>query len=262
MRRVLATMWGLGLLGSASPVWAVGETATASRLARQALDAAQRPGVQKPLIVREAEVPVFEVRSGLAGDRAEDGTKVLSMPVALTYQPFEASPWILAVSGAAHTRITSPAAPPTEGLADVTFELTRSLPESFFATLGVTVPTGGEVGSTTARQTVALLRLGELGKGWSYVGLVALQRSNRLNQGLGRTAQTLYGRLHRDVGDGCTLYVSGARWYQRGAGGLTDLGLGYTFPVADKAGAALELTRGITRGARHTGVSLTLTFVF
>lgn len=263
MRSVLTMVSALGLLGTTAPSWAAGETASASRLARQAMDAAQRPAAQKSWMATRTDVPVFELRAGLARDRAEDGTKTLSLPLGLTYQPTKMSPWTFEVSGAAHTRIASPVAATAEGLVDVTFDVARSLPESFIAVFGIQVPTGGEVGSTTASQHLTLLRLGTLGKPWSYLWLVDVQRSNRREVGLGSTAQTLYGELDYDAGHDRTLYLSAARWHRRGVGGVTDLAIGYAFPVADRGTMlTLELARGVTRGSRHTGAGVTLKHPF
>jgi hypothetical protein len=255
MHRSTSSLLSLCLLGGTCSAWSLGEADFASRLARQSMEAAQRPAGQKALLSTRAEGPVLELRAGLARDRAEGGATATSTPLALSYQPSATSPWTFEVSGAGYTRATTPHGPAVDGLADVSVDVSRSLPGSFIAVLGVTVPTGGEVGSTTASQHLSLLRIGGLGKDWSYLWLTDVQRSNRRDEGLARTAQTLYGEADYDAGEGRTLFFSAVRWHRRGAGGVTDLGVGYTFPVAASSLATLGLSRGISQDAKHTGLS-------
>ncbi len=80
---------------------------------------------------------------------------------------------------------------------------------------------------------------------------------------MSQTSQALLGGFSYDLQDERAIGLSLVRAFQGGAPSTTDFSVEYDFSIVKgKVDGALSLVRGLTNGARHTGVELDVTFTF
>lgn len=245
---------GLALLAAAPAVQAIDPSNGLAASARQARREAGGIGILK---AKAEPGPTMTLTVGLAHDKDEADTRVTAVPFTFDYRTAGDNWWKFRLQGGGYTRITAPGATTLDGLADLQLSVHHPLGGGFTGTVGLDVPTRGEVGSTAWGQTAALTHVGELGGPWTTILVGALSRTNATTPGVSKLAKTLYAEVDYAIGQG-TVLVSLARSQRGGAGGATDIGLGYDHSISRSLGLTLTLARGLSQGARHTGISLDL----
>jgi hypothetical protein len=147
------------------------------------------------------------------------------------------------------------------GLANVNVGVTHQLAAGLRGTLGVTVPTGGEVGSKQGRERVGLSYEHDLWERWTGLIKVQLVRydadpdpgeSRVRRQGLAQIAYTF---------DANTLALAQLeRFYRPGVLSASAASVGYQMPVGRTAGGPLlgvvTLSRGLSAGLHDTTLEL------
>lgn len=226
-------------------------------------NATQRDSIQARRAARElrqTQKQVEEDRSrtsvslGVARDRAEDGARSTTTPFALTQLLGNLdNPWKLQLKGAGYTRNSAPGAVTVDGLADVELALDHRLGGGFTGSVSLVLPTQGDVGSRAASQGLLLAYDRSLGRGWSLGLQASLSHQNGADPGVSAYTKQVYGELAYSLGEDHTVLANLARTWQGGLPSTTDVGVEYDFPIVAKTlSGVLALTRGITRGARHT----------
>jgi hypothetical protein len=153
------------------------------------------------------------------------------------------------------------------GLANVNLAVTHRLAEGWRGTLGITLPTGGEVGSERGRERVGLSYERDLWERWS--GLIKLQlvrydadpepgESRMRRQGLVQIAYTF---------DADTLALAQfERFHRPGVTSASVATLGYQMSVGRTASGpvvgALTFSRGLSEGLRDTTIELDVCLKF
>lgn len=260
-KNILAPTLLLALMASAAHAQIAGDAATRGlrELHREARDAR--------ILTRNAgkvSPPSTSLTLGLAHDRAEDDSKVLSTPFVLNYNTggTENDWWGFQLLGDGYVHATVPGEPSASGMGDLAVNVSRPLVPKLIGTVGVGIPAHGEVGSNRWSLSGRLLYKDSITDQWNYriMGRIAHQRNDA--PGVSALSSLLYGWLGYDVDKRHSLALSLSRHYRRGAGGATEFGLEYDFPATEKLDASLSLGRGLSKGARHTAVEFDLSCSF
>lgn len=209
--------------------------------------------------------PPFALTVGIAHDSDDAGARTLFTPFSLSYTvPGDGNRTSFELAGDGWMRATAPGTEPARGLSDLVLRVSRPLSPAWTVMAGVGVPTGGDVGSSSAMQQLRLAHQAAWPSGWATLGLVEIRHYNGSPAGSGSVGQVLYGEVSRDLGHDRTVLVNLSQAHRSGnaPASTTDLGVGYEFPLSGKLGAAMLMTRGLTRGARHTAAEFDLTYRF
>lgn len=260
MKQWLTTVVVLGIF-SGGPAGAADLT---DGLAANAREARRQSRDERALFkVGAAQKAKIAVSVGLAYDEDEADTKAASTPFRVSYQtPEKEGWWRFQVSGDGYAHVRAVGAPTADGLADLNLSVAHPLGSWATASFGVRLPTRGEVGSTSGAQSFKLAKSGDIADQWGYFALASLGRANKTAPGVSRMSQTVYGEVSYTTADQTLAVLAGlSRWHRKGAGNATELNVGCEFPVGDFRGS-LSAVRGITKGARHTGIGFDLTRVF
>ncbi|HLO94580.1 MAG TPA: hypothetical protein VK195_09695 [Burkholderiaceae bacterium] len=208
--------------------------------------------------------PSASMTLGLVHDRSEDDSKVLATPFVLDYKTAgtENDWWRFQLLGDGYVHVTVPGEASASGAGDLAFSVYRPLAPKLIGVVGVGMPSHGEVGSKHWSLNGKLIYRDSITDQWSYriMGRVAHQRNDAPD--VSAVSTLLYGQLGYDLGGQRSLGLGLSRQYRRGAGGATELGLEYDFPIAERLDAALSLSRGLSKGARHTAVEFDLSYSF
>jgi hypothetical protein len=250
-------------------VLAQSETDSAARVARDvrrdARDARRDAQVTR-LLARDVqpEQPVADLTVGVAAARAEDDGHVVSTPIAFGYQTAGKTEWWkFELKGDGYVKVRTPDAPSASGLGDLAFNVYHWLSPQLIGGLGLGIPSHGEVGSRDWSENAKLVFHGDFGSSrWSYLLIGIAAHLHGAAAGTGSVSEALYGELDYNIGDRQTMLVNLSRGHQRGARGVTVFGLEYDFPIAKKWDGKLGASRGLTRGARDTGVEFDVTYTF
>lgn len=209
--------------------------------------------------------PPFALNLGIAHDSEDAGARTVFTPFSLSYQmPGDGNRTTFEIAGDGWMRATAPGTEPVRGLADLVLRVSRPLSPAWTAVLGVGVPIGGDLGSSSAMQQLQLVHALIRSSGWATLAVVDLRHYNDSPAGRSSVSQVVYGEVSRDLGHGYTVLVNLSYAHRSGdaPAGTTDLGVGYEFPLSGRLGAVVLMTRGMTCGARHTAAEFDLTYRF
>jgi len=201
---------------------------------------------------------------GLAYDRDEEKTRELDTPFFVSYKTPGADWWKLKVSGSGYSRITAPGEQALTGLSDIQLNVIRPMiPDHLSGYVGLVAPTHGDVGSKSWAQRAGLTLTGDFNPTWSYVAIAGVVRKNGSPAGVSAYRKLGYLEIDYNSPGGSTVLANLMRTYRAGAGGSTELGMEYDFPIQkNKLSGALSVVRGISTGRHHTGVEFDLIFRF
>ena len=239
-------------------------TGGAARVGRDALrydEAAEGFAIKR---APEAGKPSVELRLGFAYEADEDGANGLTTPFAWDWISADNTNR-LQIRGDGYSRQRSPDGT-RRGLANVGIRLSHNFGDfaqgKFVGAIGLVIPSHGEVGSSAAAQTISASYSRKLSPTWRTVGVAFLAHSNRHLPGISQYTKGGHAELDYAV-DGDRGFILGLdRRYTSGAGGSTDLGIEYDFPLSGKLAAELSVSRGLTSGARSTAIDFTIVYPF
>jgi len=128
---------------------------------------------------------------------------------------------------------------------------------------GVTVPTAGEVGSTSASQQL-LARYGfSLTKQWGAALIGTVGRGNaEPDEGASRITWGGAAQAVHVIDSSTDVALKLSRQYRQGAGGSTSIVAVTDFPLWGSIGGTLSYGNGLTSGKRDKSLEFDLTFQF
>jgi len=139
-------------------------------------------------------------------------------------------------------------------------------PWKLFAGASVTVPTHGQVGSTSAIEAGRLVLKDNLDDRWSVKLVGAEGYVNSVSRGAGNVASYVHGELHYVTTPKEDVYVALERQVQSGAGGASNAIVVYDFlfskPLGKLTGGSIALTRGLTSQTRDKSAEFDLEWTF
>ena len=267
--RLLASLAVLALL-CAQDCAAADSTAGAAGAARDS----RQPSEPEPeqaqqaieiLRAKQPEKPKIKLIIGAVHDDA-DGTRTDNAPYNFTYQtPQEVEQWNwwkFQAIGDGFTRIAAPGKSEQVGVADAKFNLFHGLPHDLMAGVGMNVPTHGAVGSTKPAERVQLLWMPTINKKWSAIAIATALHSPASKAGQSDFAQAGYLELDYNIDANNTLLVDVDRNVRRGTASTSTLSVEWDFPLKGKFGGQAIASKGLSPGARHTGVEVDLVIRF
>lgn len=207
--------------------------------------------------------PTINFTIGGAYTKDENDAKIFNIPFDLGYKTTGSNWWKFQIAGDGYTRITAPGSLPVDGIADLRLNLTRQVMPSVLATVGISIPTKGAIGTQNTAQHGRLLMTNDIGSSWSYVAFVGLKHYNGAYAGLSKYRTTGYAELNYNIDENKTILINIVRSGRSGAGASTYVGLGFDSPSPwTDISSAVSITRGLTRGSRETGVEVDFTYRF
>lgn len=160
------------------------------------------------------------------------------------------------------------------GFSNVTLGLSQTVYKDensrFRLTPGVTIPGGREVGSGSSKLRLSASYIRFLNERWDWLAEAKLARINRgplqaesrIEQGaLIQVGYTFSDSPKSDIVSHDALFHID-RQYRGGAGGSTEAGITYEFPLTKDIELSLVFTRGITSGAHDKTAEFYVTFGF
>lgn len=226
------------------------------------LDRDRAPTGSKLFKASEPDRPRVAAGAGVAIDEDQDSVRVSNAPVYLSVQTPGEAWWRFVIATDGYTRVRAPGSPRASGWSDVVLSVTRPLSAGTKASLIVTVPSKGEVGSSAGTQALRLSHGAALSDSVSWGVRGTVRRSDTHPAGVGRTSQSLLGSLTWAPNQAASLSVSASRSHRRGVDGRTELGLEYEMAWSPQLTGTLSLARGVTAGARHTGAGFEIGYSF
>jgi hypothetical protein len=207
----------------------------------------------------------WKLTLGVAYTHAENGDQVTSTPFQLRARFNEGrTAFKLAGSGYVHVRSEDRS---TSGFNDVNVMMTQLVARDLIAEGGVTVPAGGEIGSSNGRKRVGAIYNHVFSPRWEgqlhgrlthYDGDPRPGAARLRNQGLAQVAYNL------DTPRSDVLFQL-LRSYRRASTSGTSAALVYEFPLEQKRRppmAAVSFVRGLTSGAHDNTVEFDLSLRF
>jgi hypothetical protein len=255
MRIAGATLLCLVFLIPYGSAWSGDEIADASQLARQVM----MPEPRRLILAPSGDCGI---EFGVSAARSTDKSATTSWPFQLSCKPAAAAPWRLGVSGALHTVQRVPGQPAASGFPDINLNARLGLSDSFTAVLGARMPSGSQVGSTSALQSVTLLHTGPLARNWSYLGQIRLNRSQRPADGIGRVGTILLGRLKLDLASGQSMSFELAGSSRSGTNTVTNFGVSHEKALWNGFTSILSLSYESRRTGSLGSAGITLVHSF
>lgn len=239
-------------------------TGGAARVGRDALrsdELAERFAIEQ---APEAKKPSFELRLGLAYEEDEDDASGMTTPFAWDWISADGTNR-LQIRGDGYSRQRSLDGA-RRGLANVGVKVSHNFGDfaqgKVVGAVGLVIPSHGEVGSRAGAQSLAASYSRKLDKTWKTVVVAFLAHADRHSPGI--SPYTKGGHLELgyaiDADRGFILGLD--RRHTGGAGGSTDLGIEYDFPLSGKLAVELSVSRGLTAGARSTAIDFTIVYPF
>jgi len=214
------------------------------------------------------QAPSTTLGLGLAIDEDELGTRTITTPFELSHRRGgDEDWWVFKLQGDGYGRSREAGSDAVTGLAELQFKVLHLLGAGFTAGAGLTLPTGGAIGSTSASQSAKLVYEYTYARVWNALTSVSLIHANGSTADQSPYTKVLYAELGREISAGHTLIANLARTQRGGMAASTELGVEYDFPFpligkAKKIDASLSWVRGISRGSRHTALELSLSHSF
>jgi hypothetical protein len=208
---------------------------------------------------------------GAAYTDAEDGSKTWATPFLLKAS-FNGRKTAVKLFGDGYSD-TNSSTGNTSGANDVTAALSHALIQDeasrWVGEIGLTIPAGGEVGSSAARQRLGATYLRAFSESWDALASARLTRVNG-DQPIGASRIGQSGVLQATYNfvdaPGTDLVFQLARSYRSGIGGASQLAATVDFPITarkDKGPiGSITFTHGITSGARDNSIELDISFSF
>jgi hypothetical protein len=201
----------------------------------------------------------WKLTLGIADTHAENGDRVTSTPFQLRAR-FNEGRTALKVSGSGYSRLRSEEGTVT-GFNDVNVMLTQLIAKELVAEAGLSVPAGGELGGSEARERLGAIYNHVFSRRWEgqvHGRLTHYEVGGVRSQGLVQVAYNL-DTPHSDV------LFQLLRSYRRASTSGTSAALVYEFPLQQKRRppmAAVSLVRGLTSGAHDNTVEFDLSLRF
>lgn len=233
-----------------------------ARLARENLrDSRQKGGPKAMVAVAQPEV---SLTIGLAYDEDESNTRITNTPFEFSWKGTGENWWAFKINSDGYGTIDPDGGSSTSGLLNAKLSAWYKLNPNFIGSVSLSVPTHGDIGSQDYGQGAKLIFSKDLTSDWSIKGLLSLSHTNATQQpGVSQTSQGLLGSFTYDLKDNRSIALSLVRSFQNGTSSTTDFSVEYDYSIPkSKVDLALSLTRGLTNGARHTGVEFDVTFNF
>lgn len=213
---------------------------------------------------------------------AEEKTQVgLTLGIARTHQPggggntwttpfqLDVAPakttWQFQVNGDGYTRVRA-GGQTASGFADVGLLALHPITlgnsgAALIPGVGLTLPTGGDVGSRKLAEEVRLIGVLPFDQRWSGLAGGVLVHSEESRPGISQWTRIGLARVTYALAERSALKGTIKRGHTRGAGGVSFVDLEYDFPVG-KVDTAVILTRGISSGPKATKLELNGTWNF
>jgi hypothetical protein len=186
----------------------------------------------------------------------EDEVKIFNTPFVLGYKiPDGDKYWKFAFSGNGLTHVSIPGEKDESGISNLKLSVTRPITPSITGQLSTTIPTGAPVGSKSSSQAIRLTSIQNFENGWGLVGIIALTRLNKINQGEDRIGKTAYAHVSYNLTKSMTLISSVSRSHRGGAGGSTDVALELDFPFLS-GDVAISLGKGVSKGNKLSSITI------
>ncbi len=244
--------------------WAAAQTVDlgdrASRLSRS-LAPAVEAGTGVRVLTRSAVAPAeTKVSFGLYRTRAPFGARAVSAPLSLEHTP-QGSSWAFSVSSN-YVRASAPGVPRLSGFTDVALDATRDL-GPFVGTIGLTVPTHGDVGSRRSGQYGLLAHGGQFTPAVSYAVVGSVNHSRSDVPGVSSWTKGIYADISIAlVPKQQSVTFAMSRDHTAGSGGSTVASGSYLYALTPDTELRLKGDRGLTEGQRFTtlGFDVKLTY--
>jgi hypothetical protein len=200
----------------------------------------------------------YSLTLGIAYTDGEDTSKTWSTPFELDAQLTDRRT-VLKIAGDGYTHVRS-SGESASGLSKVILGASHAFPVSEDKKLvlggGVAIPTGGELGGSSASQYALVGFSALLSPQWQVTLVGKGIRSNASPaSGVSRFAKAGVAQAKYLIGDNDIVF-SIDRSQRSGAGGQTNLGIGTDLQVTKTYVLSLGLTRGITAGTRDSTLEL------
>jgi hypothetical protein len=223
-------------------------------------DARVTPGLRR-LSVPKPSIS-WSLTTGLAYVDAEDGTKVNSVPIEVVAKLPDL--YRLKFSSDVYAWVRSEGQK-SEGIGDIKIAGQKVIPfgnDALILGASVTVPSGSEVGGSSARQGLTAVFNKQVNDQFSALIVTGTARTNAtLPSGVSRLAYFSVVRGTLTLSSVLDLSADFTRSYRRGRGGSNDVSVSAGFVVVPGSiDGSFGVGRGLTRGVRDTTLSADLTF--
>jgi hypothetical protein len=219
--------------------------------------------------LRSAEPPPpgidWKLTVGVAATDAENGNARWSTPFQLRAL-FNEGRTAFKLSGDGFSRERSIDGT-ASGLNDLNATLTQALAEGFLGEIGVTVPSGGDAGSSAGRERLGAIYNRSLSRRWDGQIQARLVRFEADPQpGVSRIRRQGLVQLAYNFDAPRTVMVFQLlRYYRPGVGALSQAVVAYEAPLQEKKRppvGAISFTRGLSVGARDDTLEFDVSFRF
>jgi hypothetical protein len=209
----------------------------------------------------------WQVSLGLAHTRAQDGSRITYTPLELNWRLAPSTSLRLQTDGWGRVSLDGQS---ESGLNNVTLSLSQTLlrdaQQRLRVAAGLTIPAHGDLGSRHYRQLASVSYSRTVGERWDAgLSLKATRRDGAQDPGVSRVEYSARARLSYAAawpGDASgaavprNLFSEWLRETRSGAGGYSELTLGYEWPLSSSQGLALRYSRGFTEGLRDNTYAL------
>jgi hypothetical protein len=208
----------------------------------------------------------YKLLLGLAYTDAQSGEERWATPFQFRVR-FNEHKTYFKVSGDGYVDSRSEAEGELSGIANLNLWLGRSFAEGWRGALGVTVPTGGEVGSERGRERASLSYERELWRSWSAMIQAQLVYFNAApEEGDSRVRRQLLGQLAYAFDPLTLAFAQLERAYRPGVSAATVASAGYQMPIGRTAGGAVlgiaSFAHGLTAGVRDNTLEIDVCWRF
>ncbi len=223
-----------------------------------------------------APAVAWDVSIGVAYTDAEDDTKVWNTPFVLK-ATFNDRIDSLKVTGDGYTRVKAPDGETANGFSDVSLGFAHTFYKKvenqratkLLGSLGYTIPSHGEVGSSSGKARIGATYLAPLVGAWDGLVTASLSRSSaEPAPGTSRVGRSIFVQAAYSFKDapGSDVAFQFSRSYRQGVGGSSQATAAYEFPVTSKGEngwiGSLSFTRGLTSGSRDNSIEFDLSLSF